>query len=156
MNKITKIVFLPALLLIAFSSISFGQSWSAEQKDVWAGVNAYWEVSSSGDAEGFLKYFDESYNGWSYNSKVPQSKSNTSKWIKNDMSKNSNVLYTLTPVTIWVKGDFAYANYFYGQIEKNKEGKENPTQGQWTDILMKKDGKWVLVGDHGGRTSKAK
>ena len=154
MNKLSKIIFLPVILLFAISSISFSQTWSAEQKEVWAGVNTYWEVSSSGDAEAFLNYFDDSYTGWSYNSKVPQSKSNTGKWIKNDMSRNSTVLYTLTPVTIWVKGDFAYVNYFYGQLEKNKEGKEKPTQGQWTDILMKKDGKWVLVGDRGGRTSK--
>jgi hypothetical protein len=23
-------------------------------------------------------------------------------------------------------------------------------KGRWTDILMKKDGKWMRVGDHGG------
>jgi hypothetical protein len=23
-------------------------------------------------------------------------------------------------------------------------------KGRWTDILMKKNGKWMLVGDHGG------
>lgn len=154
MNKLTKIVFLPAILLIAISSITFSQTWSAEQKEVWAGVNAYWEVSSSGNAAEFLNYFDDSYAGWSYNSKIPQSKSNTGKWIKNDMSKNTTILYTLTPVTIWVKGDFAFVNYFYGQLEKDKDGKEKPTQGQWTDILTKKDGKWLLVGDRGGRTSK--
>ncbi len=67
---------------------------------------------------------------------------------------SSHVLHTLTPVTIWVKGDFAYVNYFYAQLEKDKDGKEKPSSGKWTDILMKKNGKWVLVGDHGGRTSK--
>jgi hypothetical protein len=29
--------------------------------------------------------------------------------------------------------------------------KEEKSQGNWTDILMKNDGKSVLVGDHGGR-----
>jgi hypothetical protein len=27
-------------------------------------------------------------------------------------------------------------------------------QGRWTDILMKQGDKWVMIGDHGGRTSK--
>ena len=144
------------IFLIAFfvSAAVQAQSWSTEQQEVWSGVEEYWEVSSKGNADAFLKYFDESYIGWSYNSKVPQNKSTTGKWIKHDMSQNSTVLYSLTPVSIWVNGDFAFANYFYAQIEKDKDGKENRSEGHWTDILMKKNGKWLLVGDRGGRTSK--
>ena len=143
------------LILVAYTANSYAQQWSSEQKDVWAGVEKYWAVSASGDAQGFMTYFDESYNGWAYQSDVPQSKANTSKWIENDAKKNSTVLYTLTPLAIWVKGDFAYADYYYSQIMKNKEtGKEETSEGKWTDILMKKAGKWVLIGDHGGRTSK--
>lgn len=156
MNKFTKLVFLPAILLFAISSISFSQTWSAEQKEVWAGVEKYWEVASKGNVDDYLTYFDDSYAGWSYNTKVPQSKANVGKWIKNDMKNNSTVLQTLTPITIWVKDEFAFVNYFYAQLEKDKEGKEKPTSGHWTDILMKKGGKWVLVGDRGGRTSKQK
>jgi ketosteroid isomerase-like protein len=151
-NQMVVVVF----LLFSCPQFLFGQNWSSEQSEVWAGVEEYWKVSSSGDVEGFLKYFDDSYTGWSYNSNIPQSKENTSKWIKHDMMNNSNVLYTLTPITIWVKGDFAYVNYFYAQLEKDKEGKEKPTEGHWTDILMKKNGKWILIGDRGGRTSKDK
>ncbi len=144
-----------SLILVAFVGNNYAQQWSAEQKDVWAGVEKYWEVSSSGNAQAFLSYFDSSYLGWSFQSKVPQNKANTSKWIENDFKNNSNVLYTLTPVSIWVKGDFAFANYFYAQIEKNKEtGKDESSEGNWTDILMKKDGKWLLIGDRGGKTSK--
>jgi len=156
MRKLINPMALLIVFLVGVSFQTYAQSWSDEQKDVWAGVEKYWEISSKGDAQGFLNYFDDSYIGWSYASKVPQSKSNTSKWIKHDMSKNSTVLYTLTPVNIWVDGDFAFANYFYNQIEKDKDGKEKPTAGHWTDILKKKNGKWLLVGDRGGRTSKDK
>ena len=154
MNRFTKKLLFSSLIFLLLGHLSFGQSWSDEQKDVWKGVETYWEVSSKGNADAFLEYFDESYIGWSYNSKVPQNKSNTGKWIKHDMKNNSNVLYTLTPANIWVKGEFAFVHYFYAQIEKDKDGKEKPTSGQWTDILMKKGNKWVLIGDHGGRTSK--
>ena len=149
----TSLIF--SLFLLAFVSKSFAQQWSAEQKDVWSGVEKYWSVDASGDAKGFISYFDESYMGWAYQSDVPQTKSNTSKWIENGHKNTTTVLYTLTPLAIWVKGDFAYADYYYAQIEKNNEsGKEERSEGKWTDILMKKDGKWLLIGDHGGRTSK--
>lgn len=142
---------------LLFSNHSEAQEWSKEQQDVWAGVEKYWAVAASGDAEAFLTYFDESYVGWNYQSKVPQTKANTAKWIKYGFSKSTSVLYTLTPVAIWVKGDFAYVDYFFAEVEKNNEtGKNEPRAGKWTDILMKKDGKWVIIGDHGGQTSKVK
>jgi len=34
------------------------------------------------------------------------------------------------------------------------KAKKEWEKGRWTDILMKKDGKWMMVGDHGGKTSK--
>lgn len=155
MRKALNRFLVSSFLVIGFISSGMAQKWSQEQKAVWAGVEKYWEVAANGDVEGFLSYFDESYVGWSYISKVPQNKANTSKWIRNDFAKNKSVLYTLTPITIWVKGDFAFVNYFYAQLEKNiKTEKENPSAGKWTDILMKKGNRWVLIGDHGGRTSK--
>ena len=63
--------------------------------------------------------------------------------------------FTLTPVAIWVKGDFAYSDYFYSMITKDNEtGEKENSEGTWTDILMKKDGKWLLIGDRAGSTSK--
>jgi ketosteroid isomerase-like protein len=139
-------------VVVLLSANSFAQQWSDAQKDVLAGVEKYWNVNS---AQEMMQYFDDSYMGWSNRSLVPQNKANTAKWIENDMKNNTPVLHTLTPLTIWVKGDFAYVHYYYSQIEKNKEtGKEETNNGIWTDILMKKGDKWLLIGDHGGRTSK--
>jgi len=152
--KIAKMSFLFCVILLAYAANNYAQQWTDAQKDVWAGVEKYWAVSASGDAAGFMSYFDDSYMGWSTQSKVPQSKANTSKWVTDDMKSNTTVLYTITPLTIWVKGDFAYVHYTYSQLIKNNEsGKKTPSSGIWTDILMKENGKWMLIGDHGGRTS---
>ena len=35
-------------------------------------------------------------------------------------------------------------------VNEGAEGKPMPERGRWTDIVMKKGDKWVLVGDHGG------
>jgi ketosteroid isomerase-like protein len=154
--KKVNLLFL-TLMVVVLGSISSvnAQEWSAEQKDVWAGVEKYWAASASGDAQAFLVYFDENYKGWDNQSVVPQNKSNTSKWIEFSAKTNKTLVYTLSPQTIWVKGDFAYVHYFYNEVDKNTEtGKNERNSGKWTDILMKKDGKWMLVGDHGGRTLK--
>ena len=155
MKTVTKSIFLFCLILVAFAANSYAQQWTDAQKDVWAGVEKYWAVSASGDAAGFMSYFDDSYEGWNIVSPIPMNKANVSKYINNDFKNSSTVLYTITPLVIWVKGDFAYVHYYYSEIDKNnKTGKDETTAGNWTDILMKKAGKWVLIGDHGGRTSK--
>ena len=155
MKIVLKSSLLFCLILVAYTVNSYAQQWSAEQKDVWAGVEKYWAVAASGDAAGFMTYFDDSYEGWNNASPIPMNKANVAKYIENDMKNSSTVLYTITPVKIWVKGDFAYVHYYYTEIDKNKEtGKNETNAGNWTDILMKSNGKWVLIGDHGGRTSK--
>ncbi|HMN49357.1 MAG TPA: hypothetical protein PKD67_09490 [Ignavibacteriaceae bacterium] len=55
-----------AILLVAilfFSGKNFAQQWSPEQKDVWSGVQKYWDVFAKGDAKADLSYYDESYMG---------------------------------------------------------------------------------------------
>ena len=153
MKKLTQIFFAMFVLLL-LSGSSFAQQWSDAQKDVWAGVEKYWQVSATSDAAAFMSYFDDSYMGWNNVSPVPQNKTNTSKWVEQGMKSGSTVMYTLNPIGIWVKGDFAYVHYYYSEVDKIVEtGKNETTSGKWTDILMKKDGKWLLIGDHGGRTS---
>lgn len=155
MKRIFLSISMVALVVLFATNASSAQQWSAEQQDVWSGVEKYWQVSASGDAQAFLAYFDESYMGWEYDSKVPQNKESTGKWIVYGMQRGKVLFYTLSPVAIWVKGDFAFVDYFYDQVVKDNETeKTKERSGKWTDILMKKDGKWVLIGDHGGDTSK--
>ncbi len=130
------------------------QQWSAEQKDVWAGVEAYWSVSMSSNPMDFLNYFDDSYYGWDNDNDAPSTKADVKKALNYWTTKGKVVLYTITPARIWVNGNFAYVHYYYEQVREGSDGKPITERGRWTDILMKKDGKWVMVGDHGGQNSK--
>lgn len=149
-----KFLFLFLLILTFFLLLDVqAQQWSAEQKEVWEGVEKYWAVSMSDNPLDFLNYFDDSYYGWDNESDVPNTKADVQKFLKYWTSKGKVVLYTITPARIWVNGDFAYVHYYYTQITEGADGKPNTESGRWTDILMKKDNKWVMVGDHGGKTS---
>jgi ketosteroid isomerase-like protein len=146
MNKFFKLF---AALLLLFMGKSFSQNWSEEQKEVWAGVEKYWEVNQS-DPMKFLDYFDESYLGWSYENEHPSTKNDAVKSFGYWTKKGKEQYHTITPSKIWVKGDFAYVHYYFTQVMENSEGEPRTERGRWTDILMKKNGKWMLVGDHGG------
>jgi len=130
------------------------QQWSAEQKEVWAGVEAYWAVGMSENPMDFINYFDDSYNGWNYETETPHTKADAQKSINYWTKKGKVAYYTITPSKIWVSGNFAYVHYYYTEVTEGLDGKPNTERGRWTDILLKKDNKWIMVGDHGGKTSK--
>jgi len=139
--------------VIFLSGSSFAQEWTKEQKDVWAGVEKYWEVNQSNPLD-FLQYFDESYLGWGYENEAPSKKDDVVKSFSYWTKKGKEQYHVLTPAKIWINGDFAYVHYYYTQVMESTDGKPTTERGRWTDILMKKGGKWMLVGDHGGEISK--
>lgn len=139
--------------VMLFAINSQAQQWSAEQKDVWAGVEKYWDVNQSNPLD-FLQYFDDSYTGWSYENEAPSTKSDAQKSFSYWLKKGKEAYHILTPAKIWVNGDFAYVHYYYTQVMESNDGKPVTERGRWTDILMKKNGKWMLVGDHGGEIKK--
>ena len=145
---------LTIIFYFTLSNFTIGQEWSAEQKEVWSSVEDYWAISSKGDVDGFLSYFHSSFTGWPTGSASPHSKADREKFIRHYMPKTTIPLYTITPESIWVKGNFAFVHYSYTEVEVDMEGKERSNSGRWTDILMKDGRRWVMVGDSGGQTSR--
>jgi ketosteroid isomerase-like protein len=154
MPKFIKSSMAILFLFLLFAGSGIAQQWSAEQLDVWKSVQTYNDLARKGDVNGFLSYFDDSFVGWPYGSDASHTKAIRAEWIKYYLPNSTNLMTTLTPEAIWVKGDFAFVHYYYSSIDKDKEGKVSTTSGRWTDILMKKGDRWVMIGDHGGQTSK--
>ncbi len=102
----------------------------------------------------FLSYFDDSYLGWSYSNEAPGTKNDVTKMFSYFSKKGKQQFHIITPARIWVNGNFAYVHYYYTMVRESNDGTPSTEKGRWTDILMKKNGKWMLVGDHGGEIKK--
>lgn len=150
MKQLLSCFFSVLFLFLFITNFATAQQWSDEQKEVWAGVETYWAVGISENPMDFLNYFDDSYNGWEYESGAPYTKADVKKSLNYWTTKGKTMFYTITPAKVWVNGNFAYVHYYYSRVIEDADGKPMPESGRWTDILMKKDGKWVMVGDHGG------
>jgi ketosteroid isomerase-like protein len=149
MHNVSKLFFLSVLFFITSPPAS-AQEWSPEQQDVWKGVQAYWEAGMAEDPSSMLTYWDDSYSGWSNNNEAPSTKAEVTKYFNYWYKKAKIQYYTLKPAKIWVNGNFAYVHYYYNQVSEKADGTPMSENGRWTDILMKKNVKWMLVGDHGG------
>ena len=138
--------------LIATESTQ-AQEWSAAQQDVWKNVEAYWARDAAGDLDGFLSYFHESYIGWDLTEPAPTNKARLRKFVEYNYKTEKTVLHDIQPVAINVIGNVAVVHYYYTVITKDADGKDSDRAGRWADVLIKQGDKWVLIGDHGGRTS---
>ena len=154
MKQLTRTLVMLAVLAVTASASLFAQEWSAAQKEVWKNVETYWALDAAGNLDGFMSYFHENYIGWEIGQPMPGNKATVRKFIDHEYKTEKTILYNITPVTINVVGNVAIANYYYSRIVKDSDGKEQSRSGRWADVLMKQGDKWVLIGDHGGRTSK--
>lgn len=150
MSQSTKIFAIILFAVLCLSGKNYAQQWSAEQKEVWTGVEKYWEINNN-EPLAYFNYFDDSYLGWSYDNETPGTKADAMKSSRYFTTKSKPVFNTITPAKIWVNGNFAYVHYYYTMVSENNEGKPTTEKGRWTDILMKKGGTWMIVGDHGGQ-----
>jgi ketosteroid isomerase-like protein len=142
------------LLLLLPSAYLFSQEWSAAQKEVWKNVEAYTALADAGNVEGFMAYVHNDYLGWNYQNGLPLDRTAVRKFVEYDFMTSKTILSNIKPAGIGVFGNVAYVHYYFMTIYKDADGKEKSASGRWTDILMKQGDKWVMIGDHGGRTSK--
>lgn len=154
MKSFTRILVMLGAVMLLVSTNLHAQEWSAAQKEVWKNVEAYWALDAAGNLDGFMSYFHDSYMGWDMNEPVPVDKATVRKFVDYEYKNQKTIVYNIKPVGINVIGNFAIVDYYYTRIAKDADGKDKARSGRWADILMKQGDKWVLVGDHGGRTSK--
>ncbi len=130
------------------------QEWNAAQKEVWKNVQAYWELGAKQDLEGMLAYFHPDYSGWGNEDALPSDKASLRKWIEHDFKTRKTLVYDIKPAAIKIHGNTAIVHYYFSDLIKETDGKEKTESGRWTDVLLKQGDKWLLIGDHGGKTSK--
>ena len=150
------VIFLAGLIFLLCPCVSTpacAQQWDASQKEVWATVEGAWEAFAKGDLEGTLGYYHPDYVGWTYTEPIPSNKEVSRKWLAYIFGETKTAIYDLRPAAIEVHTNFAIAHYFITLVGKTEQGEEKTHSGRWTDIYIKQDGRWLLIGDHGGWTS---
>ena len=48
-------VLLLSMTLMSLTTKTYGQTWNAQQKEVWSNVETYWAVQAKGDVDGFIE-----------------------------------------------------------------------------------------------------
>jgi ketosteroid isomerase-like protein len=151
MKVMTRVVLAAAMVAILGAwAAQAAEKWTAEQKEVWAVEEKAWNFTKPSDMPEMLTYYHPDFVGWSYSSPLPRDKAYVEKWAPYWTTTGEMIMHEITPLHIWVKGNYAFVHYYYMEVDKDKKGEEKVQRGRWTDILVKENGKWLFIGDHGG------
>ncbi|HRY32058.1 MAG TPA: nuclear transport factor 2 family protein [Bacteroidales bacterium] len=141
---------LTCFFLAGVTKLTAQEDWSRAQKEVWKGVETFYDAFTRGDVKVISDLVHPDFEGWSHHSVLPRNKADMERELQSFLQVNKVVSYKIKPLTIKVLGDVAFVHYYYILNSESKDGKKSIQQGKYTDILKKQGGSWLLIGDHGG------
>ena len=124
------------------------ENFSIAEIEVWEEIKNNLENMFKGNKEKYLSFLHENYTGWSYNELLPIKKSSIKSEINSITINSKEILFEIFPLSIKVVDNTAVVHYFYSS--KNKENVKIERSVRLTDLLIKQNGNWFLLGDHIG------
>ena len=139
-----------AFVTLLVSPQMYAQELSPAQREVWQFIEACNVQYANENTEGILNCFHDDFSGWLYGDTVPRTKSSIEKFLPLDIESTEPLAFDLRPISIRVFGDFAVAHYFSASAYRDVDGEIVRERRIWTDVLLRENGSWSWVADHGG------
>jgi len=149
--KALDILGISVVFLIGMLGDVQAAEWSDEQAEVWAAIENCDEHFREKRIKEAMDCIHDDFSGWLYNEPVPRGKDSFEKVGVYFVTTRDVVAGELRHIDILVYDDVAIIHYFYIEVSTDKDGKEDASQGRWTDIMIRERGKWRWIADHGGQ-----
>ena len=134
-------------LVLVLPLTARAQTWSAAQQEVWDFELECFNAIVTDDLQVRHACFHNDYVGWSPGAPVPMPYSpERDEW---NLARVNAKFAEATPLNILVYGNFAVVHYMVRGTNIREDGSSQTNWTAWTDILLKEDGKWSWIADHG-------
>ena len=128
---------------------ALGQELSAEQQEVWQFIENCQDAIAAEDEEAFDCFHDE-FIGWFYPDLLPRTAEAQRSFMAIQFDTTEIPAAHVTPIAVQVYGDFAIAHYFVRYVIRSQDGSDAEARDRYTDVLIKENGNWKWISDHGG------
>lgn len=131
------------------ASTEVRSSFRPEQRELWERVEAFWQLLVRGEWAAIGEALHPRYVGWVPGSESPHDHSDALRSIADADARV--VSYGLDPKSVELYEDeVGIAHYAYQAAVVSRSGAERELRGRWTEIYLRQDGHWLLVGVSGG------
>jgi len=135
------------LVLLACAGSVQAQEWTSEQLEVWNRVAECTGFAVGQNLDGLLDCVHDDFSGFLYGDPVPRGKDSFTALVPYFIENMKVAAHEMRPVAIIVRGDMAVVHYYGFTVY---EGSMEISQDKWTDVLVREDGVWRWIADHGG------
>ena len=141
---------LACAVLLTWAGVASGQTWSAEQQEIWKLEEKQWQMAKDKDMGWIEAMVHPNLSYWESGAPAPQTKASLARWNRYD-SGNSTVLeQELFPHSITVTGNVAVVNYHYRIARESYKKERETVHGRYTDVFVKDGGRWLFLAWTGG------
>ena len=81
---------------------------------------------------------------------MPRTKDGERKFSRALFETTEMRVQDVRPIAIRVHGDTAVAHYYLQTVVRGQDGQDVEERVRFTDVLMKDNGRWQWIADHGG------
>ncbi|MEW6681315.1 MAG: nuclear transport factor 2 family protein [Nitrospirota bacterium] len=124
------------------------QDLTLEKQGLWQRVNDLWALSLTRNATEIRNTLHPRYVGWDISSPTPHDR----EFAVQSVLGNSPVVtqYQLTPLSVEVyEHTVGIVHYAYSATVAPREAAPRHVTGKWTEIYLKQDRQWVMIGVSG-------
>jgi hypothetical protein len=139
-----------SLALCGFAGAAAAQTWSPEQQEIWKFEEQQWQMSAAKDLSWVDTMVHPNLRYWETGEAMPRDKTSLKRWNRYS-AENSTVLeQELFPIAITVTGNVAVVQYHYMVAREDRKKERETVTGQYTDVLVKENGRWLFLSWSGG------
>ena len=143
---IKKYLIFLVIIVVLSGFHAFGEEWTAEQKEVWASVEGFWDSIKRGDVESALSRHHDKMIVWLSENPDPSKKNQTREEYYTLVNRSVPTFIKLKPLNITIIEHVA--NVFY-LIKWESLNKEISSSDRELITMKKKNNKWVWIGHMG-------
>ena len=151
------------LFFVFFTSFFFNDTATTEiytlsLHDALPIFETYSEASHQRDLDRYLSHWHPDFLGWHNGDNKPTNHQERAKGLAYYFKSTKSIEYKLEPLAIIVVADGKAAIVHYklkNVLESKSSGKKSSGLSYWTDYLVKENGTWLLISDHGGSVPEA-
>jgi len=150
LTKTSRAIALFGCITLIIPALS--QELTAEQQEVWQFIENCQAAIAAEDDQAFECFHDD-FIGWLYPDLLPRTAQAQRDFMAIQFDTTEIPATHVTPIAVQVYGDFAIAHYFVRYIIRNQDGTDTEARERFTDVLIKENGIWSWISDHGGPIS---
>ena len=147
---------LAATLALGAATAVYAQmpTWSAEQKAVWAVVEASWADDVAGNGKWPAYYADPQMTAWSAEHPSPRGTNAVARWSRFNEGQGKTIFYEITPQAIAISGNAAVASYTLVIVRQRGTDKPVTSQEAVVETLVRTNGAWKYLSTSGWSLNK--